>query len=78
MQQDAHEFFNYTLNAIAEILIKQKSVVAEKLKELNLPKILKSNDSKFTYSLFITSAIPTTISTTRNVIYTILLGSCLV
>ncbi|KAJ3195854.1 hypothetical protein HK101_010832 [Irineochytrium annulatum] len=31
MQQDAHEFLNYTLNAIAEILLRHKKEIAERL-----------------------------------------------
>ncbi|KAL2919671.1 hypothetical protein HK105_200585 [Polyrhizophydium stewartii] len=39
MQQDAHEMFNYLLNAIAEQLLRQRREVSERLKLLNLPKL---------------------------------------
>lgn len=39
MQQDAHEFFNYLLNAISEVL----SEIEERKKELPVSGSLKSN-----------------------------------
>ncbi|KAL5039244.1 hypothetical protein BDV3_002622 [Batrachochytrium dendrobatidis] len=37
MQQDAHEMFNYLLNAIAEILLNQKTEMVDAFKTLHLP-----------------------------------------
>ncbi|KAH6562365.1 hypothetical protein BASA62_009209 [Batrachochytrium salamandrivorans] len=43
MQQDAHEMFNYLLNDISDILLKQKREVTAALKKLLIPTLSNSN-----------------------------------